>query len=220
MTLKVFWQDPYLTHLATRVTQVNDADVMVEASIFYAASGGQESDAGAFDGLTVTQARWAGRELVYTLPPDHGLRPGQALTMEIDWVRRYRLMRLHFAAEIVLELMYKRRPGVDKTGAHIAADKARIDFALDDSVAPLLPALAADANDIIAADLAIVSAFSDPVNERRYWQIEGFAQVPCGGTHLRRSGEVGAVALKRKNVGKGRERIEITLAEGARPALA
>jgi Ser-tRNA(Ala) deacylase AlaX len=38
-------------------------------------------------------------------------------------------MRLHLAAELVLELVYRALPGVEKTGAHIAADKARIDFA-------------------------------------------------------------------------------------------
>ena len=43
----------------------------------------------------------------------------------------------------------------------------------------------------------------------RYWEIEGFARVPCGGTHLKRTGEVGNIALKRKNIGKGKERIEV-----------
>ncbi|HAE50502.1 MAG TPA: alanyl-tRNA editing protein, partial [Tistrella mobilis] len=46
---------------------------------------------------------------------------------------------------------------------------------------------------------------------RRYWEVEGVARVPCGGTHLRRTGEVGAITLKRVNVGKGKERIEMRL---------
>ena len=45
----------------------------------------------------------------------------------------------------------------------------------------------------------------------RSWEVEGFARVPCGGTHLKRTGEVGTIALKRKNVGGGKERVEITL---------
>ncbi|HNE01040.1 MAG TPA: hypothetical protein PLQ18_04975, partial [Plasticicumulans sp.] len=51
-------------------------------------------------------------------------------------------------------------------------------------------------------------------NERRYWEVEGIARVACGGTHLRRTGEVGVLALKRRNVGKGKERVEILLADG------
>ena len=67
------------------------------------------------------------------------------------------------------------------------------------------------------ADLAIVSAFSDPDGERRYWEVPGFARVPCGGTHLRRTGKIGCIDLKRKNVGSGKERIEIYLVrEGCR----
>ena len=135
------------------------------------------------------------------------------VTIMLDWTRRYRLMRLHFAAEIVLELVYRDLGPIEKIGAHIAADKARIDFARASSIAPDLPTLTEKAAAIIAADQPITSAYSDQAAGRRFWQIEGFAPVPCGGTHLKRTGEVGSLALKRRNIGKGKERIEITLAE-------
>ncbi len=135
------------------------------------------------------------------------------MRVEIDWPRRYRLMRLHQAAEIVLEAVYRQFPDTEKVGAHIAADKARIDFTWDGNISDLFPGLQATLNDLVRADREIVSAFSDTAAERRYWQIEGFAKVPCGGTHLRRTGEIGAVTLKRKNPGKGKERIEIYLDE-------
>ena len=209
MSVKVFWRDPYLTELQTRVAGVDGDDVTLAETIFYALSGGQESDRGAIGGHLVLEARKAEREIVYRLPADHGLRTGDPVTVAIDWVRRYRLMRLHFAAEIVLELVYAKFAGIPKIGAHIAEDKARIDFALETPVTPLLPDFAAKVAEIVAADSIIVSAYSDEATERRYWEIPGFARVPCGGTHLKRSGEIGAVMLKRKNIGKGKERIEI-----------
>lgn len=43
----------------------------------------------------------------------------------------------------------------------------------------------------------------------------GFAEVPCGGTHVKSTAEVGFVTLKRVNVGGGKERIEIRLVSGA-----
>lgn len=43
------------------------------------------------------------------------------------------------------------------------------------------------------------------------WEIEGFAWVACGGTHLQTTGEIGEIRLRRKNVSKGKERIEIYL---------
>lgn len=213
MTQKLFWQDPYRTALDTHVASVTGDDVALAETIFYALSGGQESDAGHIGGHPVLAARKEGSGIVYTLPPGHGLQSGDAVRVEIDWERRYRLMKLHFAAEIVLELVYRRFPGIEKTGAHIAHRKARIDFALPEPVTPHLPGLQAEAERIIAEDQQIESAFSDEANQRRYWKISDFAAVPCGGTHLKRTGEIGAIRLKRVNIGKGRERVEIALAE-------
>ena len=62
---------------------------------------------------------------------------------------------------------------------------------------------------IIDADSKIISEFSDEEAQRRYWEVEGFAKVGCGGTHLKHTGEVGEILLKRKNIGKGKERVEI-----------
>jgi alanyl-tRNA synthetase len=211
MTKKVFWQDPYLTHLDTSITSVNGSSITVAETIFYAFAGGQESDAGNIGMYPVREARKNGLEIVYTLDEGHGFQPADPVTMTIDWERRYRLMKLHFAAELVLELTYRSLKNVEKIGAHIAQDKSRIDFAWNEPITPLLPSLQEQANILIAADHPITSAFSDEANQRRYWEIDGFARVACGGTHLRRTGEIGAIRLKRNNIGKGKERIEIYL---------
>lgn len=212
MTRKQFWIDPYATTLDTRVASIEGAAITVEETIFYAESGGQESDAGTIGGRPVLRAEKRGFDIWYTLADAEGLRVGDAVAIAIDWARRYRLMRLHLAAELVLELAYRALPGVEKTGAHIAADKARIDFAWPESIAPLLPTFARDAQALIDADHPIASAFSDEPNERRYWEIAGFARVACGGTHLRRTGEIGKLALARDNRGKGQQRIVIKAA--------
>ena len=120
-------------------------------------------------------------------------------------------MRLHFAAELVLELFYRNLRGVNKVGAHIAQDKARIDFAWPVSISPLLPLIESDANEIISENMEIFTAFDDELNERRYWEISGFSRVPCGGTHVKRTGEIGPIKLKRNNKGRGNERVEIYL---------
>jgi hypothetical protein len=129
MLRKIFWEDPYLTSLETRIAEVLGDSVTLEATIFYAFSGGQESDQGSIGGHEVLSAQKVGADIHYTLPPTHGLQAGDAVTVHIDWARRYRLMRLHFAAEIILELAYRDLGPIEKIGAHIAADKARIDFA-------------------------------------------------------------------------------------------
>ena len=213
MTKKIFWKDPYLTQLDTHITGVEGNDITVEQTIFFAFSGGQESDYGTIGNNPVLQARKEGKEIVYTLENIHGLKPGDQVSMKIDWERRYKLMRLHFAAEIVLELVYQNLDSIKKIGAHISQDKARIDFKWDENISKVLPLLQKKVLGIIEANQEIISAFSDEETEKRYWEIKGFARVSCGGTHLRKTGEIAEIELKRKNPGKGKERIEIYLVE-------
>lgn len=214
MTHKHFWQDPYCTQLETTITHIDGPRVMVAATILYAFAGGQESDTGTIGGYPVLAAVKDGTAITYTLPDNHALQVGQAVVQVLDWPRRYQLMRLHFAVELVLELTYRHRPGILKIGAHIAEDKSRVDFESAENLNALLPTVRAEAQALIDAQHPIISAFSDPATERRYWEIEGFARVACGGTHLRNTGEIGTISLKRKNVGKHKERIEVTVVAG------
>ncbi len=147
--------------------------------------------------------------LVCSIAADHTLQVGDRLKIMIDWARRYKLMRLHFAAEVVLELVGQKFPDIVKTGAHIAADKARIDFEWQDSLAPFIQILQQEAQNIIDLNQDIISAFSDEGSERRYWKINTFSQVPCGGTHIKNTQEIGKLRLKRANPGRGKEQIEI-----------
>ena len=130
--------------------------------------------------------------------------------MEIDFVRRYKLMRLHFAAELILEFV-QRIFTVEKIGAHIAEHKARIDFNCQYNIADIFDTLLFEYNQIIAKDMPIITGFSDVKSQRRYWEIEGFSKVSCGGTQVESTAEVGHIKLKRINIGKGKERIEIYL---------
>jgi len=209
--IKLFWSDPYLTELEASVTGVDGNTVTLDRTVAYAFSGGQQSDSGTIGGFQILDARMDGKEIYYTIEPGHTLTRGQDVKVAIDWAKRYRLMRLHFAAEIILELVYQRFGHPQKVGANITEDKARVDFVWDGKISDIFPSLLDEANRLIAADLPIISAYEDEDNEERYWQIDGFAKVPCGGTHLKRTGEVGAISLKRNNIGSGKERIEIYL---------
>lgn len=211
MVEKIFWQDPYCSELITTVTSINGNQITLAQTIFYAFSGGQERDHGSIGGIQVNDAKKDGKEIVYMLAQNPTFAVGSQVNVIIDWERRYRLMRLHFAAELVLELIYQKYPETPKVGAHIAADKSRIDFAWHGSIAPLLPELQQQAQIIIDSEQAVISDFSDKTSEQRYWQIKSFDQVACGGTHIRNTKEIGKIKLKRKNPGKDKERIEIYL---------
>ncbi len=213
---KVFWDNPYQRTLDTTVQSVTENSVLCSETIAYSFCGGQESDKVTFNGIPVLDSKREGTLIYYTLPEGHGLKSGDAVTMVIDWPRRYRLMRLHFAAELILEIVTKNY-GFEKVGAHIAETKSRIDFVAPESITPLLPAILEQYNEIIKSDLPIITGFSDEIAQRRFWKIEGFSTVPCGGTHVKSTGEVGFVTLKRQHPGKSLERIEITLIDNSYP---
>jgi Ser-tRNA(Ala) deacylase AlaX len=213
MTTRYFWIDPYCRRIDTHVARVSFNTVWLRETVFYAESGGQESDVGTIGGIPVVSAAIMDGDIAYEMPEGHGLVAEQNVEVVIDWTRRYALMRLHFAAEVVLEMAMRKFGLKNKIGAHIGPSKARIDFAHDASVAPLLEPLLLASQELIASDHPIVSGWEEGAVDRRFWQVQGFAKVPCGGTHLKRTSEVGRIVLARRNIGRGKERIEIYLDE-------
>lgn len=209
---KVFWDNPYQDNLMTHVSSVNGHRILFDETIAFSFSGGQESDKAYINDMAILNSEIKDNLIYYTLSEKHGLSVGDQVTMKIDWSRRYRLMRLHFAAELILELVTQKFH-IKKIGAHIAETKARIDFFYDKNMVSILDLLLIEYNKIIAQDAPIKTGFSDVEKQRRYWEIEGFSRVPCGGTHVKSTAEVGYVTLKRVNIGAGKERIEIRLVD-------
>ncbi len=208
---KIFWEDPYLSSIKAKITDVKDNAVTLDQTVAFAFSGGQQSDFGTIGGYRIIEARKDGLEIYYTIENSHDLSVGQEVTVAIDWEKRYRIMKLHFAAEIVLELVYQNYGEPEKIGANITCEKSRVDFYWDGNISDIFPDLAQKAQAIIASDQPIECGFEDVNRQKRYWKLEGFAKVPCGGTHIKKTGEIGSIAFKRKNIGRGKERIEIYL---------
>ena len=151
------------------------------------------------------------KKIYYTIDNQHNLKTGDTVLVKIDWEKRYKIMKLHFAAEVILELVNQNFNRPEKIGANITSEKSRIDFIWENNISEMFRVLEQKAKELIEADKPIISAFSNEVDEIRYWKIEGFGQVPCGGTHIKRTSELGALKLKRERQGKNKERIEIYL---------
>lgn len=209
---KIFWEDPYRTELTTSVTGISGNVITLKETIAYAFSGGQQSDEGTINGFKIVKAQKLGKEIFYTIDERHNLKPNDIVHLKIDWDKRYKIMKLHFAAEIVLELVNQHFGRPQKIGANITSEKSRIDFIWSNDISEIFPVLEQKLNDLIQSDQVIISAFSDEAEEIRYWRIDGFGQVACGGTHILKTGEIGSLRLQRRGQGKNKERIEIYLA--------
>lgn len=226
---KVFWDDPYQCSLPTTVASVVGNEVLFDATIAFSFSGGQESDLATVNSFPILNSRIHDQDIIYILPDNHGLMAGDKVEMKIDWLRRNRLMRLHFACELILVLINKLfankksteelqpeeidNVGIAKTGAHIAENGARIDFRLGENITKYFEPILSEYNKIIQANLPIEKGYINELAHIRYWRIQNIAKVPCGGTHVNSTAEVGMVKLKRDNAGKGIERIKITLVD-------
>lgn len=230
---KLFWVDPYLTELETTVSLVNGNEIVFNETIAYSESGGQESDRITINHIEVLSSRMdreAPHLIYYTFPEGHGLSVGDRVFMKIDWLRRNRLMRLHFMCELVLVLMnrlFNKTPdGVElrpeeidtvikKRGAHMSGEGARIDFECTGNIAEYFPIILTEYKKIIDADLPIEKGFLNEEKQIRFWRLPGIAIIPCGGTHVHSTGEIGEMVLKRDRANKGVERIRISLNENS-----
>ncbi|NYZ76792.1 alanyl-tRNA editing protein [Candidatus Micrarchaeota archaeon] len=210
MTKKLFWEDPYLKECEAKAVSVNGNEVKLDRSIFYAFSGGQQSDSGTINGINILEARKNGEELVYVLEKAPDFREGDAVKVSIDWNKRYRIMKLHSAAHIVWFFFEKKTGKKEIIGSNVTVDKARIDYDWPDPITPLLPEVEENSNRFIAEGHE-VKAYDDAEKPgRRIWESAEFKTF-CGGTHVKNTSEIGKVKLKRKNLGAGKERIEIML---------
>ena len=212
---KLFWKDPYLRKCKARVVEIEGNKVLLDKTIFFAFSGGQESDSGTIGNLAVAEAVKDGNNIYYILSQDPPFKKGDSVLVEIDWDKRFTLMRLHSAAHIVYKV-FADATGLKKLiGSNISHSKARLDYESSQNISSFLPETEEKVNQVITENHAI-NTFDDPnMPGRRIWQLDDSEEwkMYCGGTHPKTTMEIGRIALKRKNIGSGKERIEITLAE-------
>ena len=231
----LFRDDPYLKTATAKVVAVNERGIELDRTIFYPQGGGQVGDTGALvreSGERVAIADTRKGEGIDSVLHVAAAGPrvpeiGETVALEIDWQRRYALMRLHTALHVMSCVVV-----APVTGGNISPDKARLDFDIDMS---LLDAekIARETNALIARDIEteiawITDAELDARPELvktmsvqpprgsgrvRLVKIPGVDLQPCGGTHVRNIGEIGAIrVLKIRSEGKRNRRVEIALA--------
>lgn len=236
MTELLFRSDPYLREAPARVVALTGDGVILDASLFYPAGGGQPGDTGllAWDGgaVAVRDTRKAEDGAIVAVLDAGATRPaaGTRLSQQLDWDRRYRLMRMHTALHLLSVVI-----PLPVTGGQIGPEKGRLDFDMPDAPEDKT-ALETALNALVSRDLAVredwisdeelaarpemvkTMAVKPPTGQGRVRLIrigEGAAQVdlqPCGGTHVARTGEIGEVRLgKIEKKGRQNRRVSVLL---------
>ena len=213
-TKKLFWEDPYLKECEATVMKINEREVVLDQSIFYAFSGGQASDSGTIGEIPVKEAIMSNDDIIYILEREPNFKVGDKVKVKINWDKRFRIMRLHSAAHVVY-FLFKKKTGADKIiGSNVSEEKSRLDYLYEENISSILPEIEKEANELLSKDIPVKIYFDEKNLGKRLWEPEGMPEwkCPCGGTHVKNLKEIGKLKLKRKNIGKGKERIEITLA--------
>ena len=217
MTRKIFWEDPYQTKCTAKVREINGNKVKLDQTIFFAFSGGQESDQGTIGGITVVNAvKFGDKESIidieYELKKEPSFKGGDEVEIIINGERRAKLRNLHSAAHILYYFITDKIGPIKIIGSHIAEDKARIDFRYDKPITEVIVEIEKEVNIFLGQAHSILMK-EDPEKKDLRWWTCGKWKMPCGGTHPKSTKEIGKIELRRKNIGAGKERIEIRLKE-------
>ena len=230
----LFREDAYLKTARAQVVAVHDRGIELDCTIFYPTGGGQMGDMGALlrasgERIAICDTRKGDildSVLHVAAPGVPQPRVGETVTLEIDWQRRYALMRLHTALHVMSCVVV-----APVTGGNIAPHKARLDFDIDMS---LLDAagIERETNALIArgVETRVVWITDEELDARpelvktmsvqpprragrvRLLEIPGIDLQPCGGTHIRNIAEIGGIrVLKIRSEGKHNRRVEIAL---------
>jgi misacylated tRNA(Ala) deacylase len=236
MTERLFLAESNLASAPATVQAAGADGIVLDRSIFYARSGGQPGDVGTlrWEGgeVAIIDTLKGDGEAILLVPMADGALPtvGAAVEMVLDWPRRHALMRMH----TTLHLLCAALPGAAVTGGQIGADRSRLDFDLPE--APDRAALEARLNALIAEDHLVSAHWVDEsmldenpalvrtlsvkpprgTGRLRLVQIgddEAIVDLqPCGGTHVSRTSEIGAVKImKVENKGRQNRRIVVAL---------
>jgi misacylated tRNA(Ala) deacylase len=241
MTELLYLNDSYQRAFNANVVAVtDDGSVVLDRTAFYATGGGQPHDTGALtNGDTVwrvTSVVKRGGDVLHALEPTDNLpRVGDQISGEIDWERRFRLMRTHTSLHVLCGVVF-REFGAQVTGGNMDVDKARMDFELEDLNPERVALIERIANEVIRSGRDVswrtlprdeafqipdlirtkINLLPEGITQVRVVEIKGLDLQADGGTHVRNTAEVGGIhVIGTRSKGRINKRLEIVLVDAA-----
>ncbi len=237
MTELLFREDAYRREAPAVISALTDrGGIVLDKSIFYATSGGQEGDCGMLRTVereipVAITVKGEGDDIVLVPPEGTALpTPGEDVVQVLDWDTRHRKMRIHTALHLLSVVI-----PLPVTGGAITAEKGRLDFDMPEAPADK-DALEAALNDLVAKDYVVSESWitdaelaanpglvktmsvMPPMGSGRVRLVrigDETTQIdlqPCGGTHVKSTGEIGRVTLgKIEKKGKQNRRVNLFL---------
>lgn len=235
MTEALYHIEAYLRTFEAQVTEVDEQRVVLDRTAFYATGGGQPHDTGTLRRgeavWQVTNVKSEGARIWHTLEGEGTPAVGDTVHGDIDWERRYRLMRTHTALHLLCGVIW-RDYQAPVTGGNMDTDEGRLDFELRDFSPELAQEIVAKVNEEIAAKRPVevkilpreeafqipdlirtkINLLPEGISAVRTVHIVGLDLQADGGTHVASTSEVGRVVLRKtRSKGANNKRIIIGL---------
>jgi misacylated tRNA(Ala) deacylase len=238
MTHLLYQTDSYLHSFEAVITARDEANssVVLDRTAFYPGGGGQPADQGYLLGqgikYNVLRVKKIGAEVVHQLDVDHPLPAiGAIVVGELDWDRRYQLMRTHTAMHILCGVVF-RDYGALVTGGDMDPLNGRMDFEFETMHKDLVQAIETNINLEVSKGLPVhvkilprhdafqipdlirtkINLLPEGIQEVRVIEIVGLDLQADGGTHVKSTDEVGRLRIvDYKSKGKINKRIYLAL---------
>ena len=210
MTSRLYYTDAYRTAFDARITELSGDGhrVYLDQSAFYPTSGGQPFDLGSIGGAAVADIVDEEERVAHVLAaPLTGRAVGDTVRGEIDWQRRFDHMQQH-TGQHLLSAVFADLFGYETVSVHFGADRSSLDLDVGAIDAERLGEAERRANAIVWENRPVSVGFEDaatatglrkpPPREGtlRIVTIDALDRSACGGTHVRATGEIGAITLR------------------------
>ncbi|MCJ7611095.1 MAG: alanine--tRNA ligase-related protein [Candidatus Aminicenantes bacterium] len=211
MTARLFFDDPYLVEFEASVVRREARGgrpaLVLDRTAFYPESGGQPADRGTINGVKVVDVQEDGGEIRHAVETDV---PGDRVRGKIDWALRFDRMQQHSGQHILSQAFIETLNGETRS-FHLGDEVSTLEIGLGRIDEPGLERVERAANAVVFENREVKTYFvpEDKIAEVplrrppkkegtiRIVEVAGFDYSACGGTHVRRTGEVGLIKVSR-----------------------
>ena len=222
---RLYYDDSYTARFVARVISLEDVRgrpaVELEATYFYPEGGGQEADRGRIGERSVVDVQAGEDGRVWHFLSDPRSAPPGEHEAEIDWARRFDHMQQH-TGQHILSAAFERELGAATLSSHLGVERSTLELDLRDADWRMVERIERAANSAVWDDLPVQRHWVDDEGVRRFAlrkppkfsgririiEIPGWDVSACGGTHTRRTGEVGVIKVVRWERVRGNVRFE------------
>ena len=228
----LFIEDSYLKDFDATILNIDSNKIILDRTAFYAKSGGQPGDIGkiTLNGkeMNIIDTVYDNKQnIIHVCENSNDLKIDEKIRGKINWEIRYKHMRMHTALHLLCSLI-----PYDVTGGQISYEKSRLDFNADDKIEKeeienKINQLVKDDHEISyqwitleeldnQPDLVRTMSVKPPRtnNKIRLVKIGSIDLQPCGGTHVKRTKEIGNIRIgKIENKGKMNRRVNLSISD-------